>query len=151
MINIRQKIRGKIKIYLFSIGILIAICSMYSCSTPIEEYQTKNEDEKQIIDLLKRYTKIINTGNTEKILTLFHENGVYVTGRGNVPLSREKMSKWKQEDWLSDGLRSLYNPEINIDGNEAAVMVQAKFGNYKTYKIFTLVKENDEWLIMRRE
>ena len=117
----------------------------------IEEYQTKNEDEKQIIDLLKRYTKIINTGNTEKILTLFHENGVYVTGRGNVPLLREKMSKWKQEDWLSDGLRSLYNPEINIDGNEAAVMVQAKFGNYKTYKIFTLVKENDEWLIMRRE
>jgi hypothetical protein len=134
-------------IFILSFSFLL-VCS---CSTPIEEYKAKNDDEKDIIDLLKRYTKIINTGNTEQILTLFHENGVYVTGRGNVPLSREKMSKWKQEDWLSDGLRSLYNPEINIDGNEAAVMVQAKFGNYKTYKIFTLVKENDEWLIMRRE
>jgi hypothetical protein len=124
---------------------------VFSCSTPIEEYQAKNNDEKDIIDLLKRYTKIINTGNTEQILTLFHENGVYVTGRGNVPLSREKMSKRKQEDWLSDGLRSLYNPEIKINGNEAAVMVQAKFGNYKTYKIFTLIKENNKWLIMKRE
>jgi len=139
------------KNYLFSIGILIAICSIYSCSTPIEEYQTKNQDEKQIIDLLKRFTELANTGNTEQILTLFHENGVLVTGRGNVPLSREKMSKWKQEDWLSDGLRKFYNPEITINGNEAKVMVQAKFGNYKTPKLFTLVKENNEWLIMRRE
>ena len=139
------------KNYLFSIGILIAICSMYSCSTPIEEYQAKNNDEKDIIDLLKRFTELANTGNTEQILTLFHENGVLVTGRGNIALSREKMSKWKQEDWLSDGLRKFYNPEITINGNEAKVMVQAKFGNYKTPKLFTLVKENNEWLIMRRE
>ena len=86
------------KNYLFSIVILIAICSMYSCSTPIEEYQAKNNDEKDIIDLLKRFTELANTGNTEQILTLFHENGVLVTGRGNIALSREKMSKWKQED-----------------------------------------------------
>ena len=124
---------------------------MYSCSTPIEEYQAKNNDEKDIIDLLKRFTELANTGNTEQILTLFHENGVLVTGRGNIALSREKMSKWKQEDWLSDGLRKFYNPEITINGNEAKVMVQAKFGNYKTPKLFTLVKENNEWLIMRRE
>jgi len=139
------------KNYFFKICIIIAICSMYSCSTPIEEYQAKNNDEKDIIDLLKRFTELANTGNTEQILTLFHENGVLVTGRGNIALSREKMSKWKQEDWLSDGLRKFYNPEITINGNEAKVMVQAKFGNYKTPKLFTLVKENNEWLIMRRE
>lgn len=84
-------------------------------------------------------------------MNLFHENGEYVTGRGNVILSREKMSKRKPEDWLSDGLRNLYNPEIKINGNEATVMMQAKFGVYKTPKIFTVVKENDKWLILKRE
>lgn len=139
------------KNYLLKICILITFCSIYSCSTPIEEYQVKNDDEKEIIDLLIKFTEIVNTGNTEQILTLFHENGIYVTGRGNVALSKEKMAERKTEDWLDDGLRSFYDPQITINGNEAKVMVRAKFGNYKTYKIFTLVKENNEWLIMKRE
>jgi hypothetical protein len=45
----------------------------------------------------------------------------------------------------------IYNPEITLNGNEAKVMVEARFGNYKTAKIFTLVKVNNEWFIMRRE
>jgi len=49
MINFRPKNGETMKNYLFSIGILIAICSMYSCSTPIEEYQTKNEDENKLL------------------------------------------------------------------------------------------------------
>ena len=138
------------KNYLFIIGILLTICSIYSCSTPIEEYQAKNNDEKEIIDLLKRFTELANTGNTEQILTLFHENGVYVTGRGNLALSRDEMSKWKPEDWLYDGKRKFYNPEITLNGNEAEVMVHAKFENYTTAIIFTLVKENYKWLIMKR-
>ena len=74
--------------------LLLSLFLVFSCSTPIEEYQAKNNDEKDIIDLLKRYTKIINTGNTEQILTLFHENGVYVTGRGNVsPFQGRKCQK----------------------------------------------------------
>lgn len=136
---------------LFIIFTALQLFLIYSCGTPIEEYQAKNNDEKGIVDLLIRYTEAINTGNTEQILNLFHENGEYVTGRGNVILSREKMSKRKPEDWLSDGLRNLYNPEIKINGNEATVMMQAKFGVYKTPKIFTVVKENDKWLILKRE
>ena len=73
-----------------------------------------------------------------------------MTGRGDVALSREKMTKWKPEDWLYDGERKFYNPEITLNGNEAEVMVHAKFGKYTTAIIFTLVKENDKWLIMRR-
>lgn len=136
---------------LFIIFTALQLFLIYSCGTPIEEYQAKNNDEKGIVDLLIRYTEAINTGNTEQILNLFHKNGEYVTGRGNVILSREKMSKRKPEDWLSDGLRNLYNPEIKINGNEATVMMQAKFGVYKTPKIFTVVKENDKWLILKRE
>jgi uncharacterized protein (TIGR02246 family) len=124
---------------------------VYSCDTPIDEYQSNNEDEQKIVELLKKYTEATNRGETEQILALFHDDGEYVTGRGRVSLSKEKMSKRKPEDWLDDGKRELYNPEITVAGNEAKVLVQARFGNYKTAKLFTLIKENNEWLILRRE
>ena len=130
--------------------ILFSFLLICSCSTPIEEYQAKNDDEKDIINLLIRYTEIINTGDSKKIVAFFHENGEYVTGRGNVALSREKMTERKPEDWLYDGKRTFYNPEITLNDNEAKVMVHAKFGKYTTAIIFTLVKENDKWLIMQR-
>ena len=130
--------------------LLLSFFLICSCSIPIEEYQAKNEDEKDIINLLIRYTEIINTGDSEKIIAFFHENGEYVTVPGNVALSREKMTERKPEDWLYDGKRKFYNPEITLNDNEAKVMVHAKFGKYTTAIIFTLVKENDKWLIMQR-
>ena len=146
IIYVRNMMNRLTLIFLFLLSFLL-ICS---CSTPIEEYQAKNDDEKDIIDLLIRYTEAVNTGDSEKIVTLFHENGKYVTGRGDIALSREKMTKWKPEDWLYDGERKFYNPEISLNGNEAEVMVHVKFEKYTTAIIFTLVKENDKWLIMRR-
>ena len=138
------------KNYLLTIGILIAFCSMYSCSTPIERYKAKNTDEKQIIDLLIRYTDAVNKGNSEQIVPLFHQNGVYVTGSGNA-LSKDEMLKWKPEDWTALGIRKIYNPEITINGNEAKVTAKVKYGNVSYGGIFTLIKENNEWLIMRRK
>lgn len=122
-----------------------------SCDSSIEKYNPKNEDEKEIIDLLTRYTEAINKGDSEQILTLFHENGVYVASNMSNPLSREKMAEWKPEDWLSHGQRKLYNPEITINGNEAKVIAKVIYGNTSYTNIYTLVKENNEWLIMKRE
>lgn len=110
-----------------------------------------DRDEKEVIDLLTRYTEAINKGDSEQILTLFHENGVYVASNMSNPLSREKMAEWKQEDWLSHGQRKLYNPEITINGNEAKVIAKVIYGNTSYTNIYTLVKENNEWLIMKRE
>ena len=61
------------------------------------------------------------------------------------------MSKWKPEDWTAHGIRKLYDPEMSINGNDAKIMAKVKYGNVSYAGIFTLVKENNEWLIMRRE
>jgi hypothetical protein len=143
--------RGRMKRTLLFLIIISVYFLFNSCDTPINEYQSKNEDEQEIVDLLLRYTDAVNKGDTEKILTLFQDDGEFVTGRGRVSLAKEKMSKRKPEDWLDDGKRTLYNPEITLTGNEAKVLLQARFGNYKTAKLFTLIKENDEWLIFKRE
>jgi len=139
------------KRYFLSLYIIFNIIIISSCGTPIEEYQVKNNDEKEIVNLLIKFTEVVNLGDTKEILKLFHEKGEYVTGRGRVTIPRHELEKRKPEDWLDDGLRKFYNLEIEINGNEAKVLLQARFGNYKTPKLFTFIKENNKWTIMRRE
>ena len=115
---------------LFVSGVIFLIFLIFSCSTPIEEYKSKNDDGKEITDLLIRYTEAVNTGDSEKIVTLFHENGVYVALAGSITLTRDKMSEWKPEDWQAYGIRKIYDPEITINGNEAKVMAKVKYGNF---------------------
>lgn len=135
----------------FFFSIIFSIAIVCSCGTPIEKYQAKSKDEKEIVDVLIKFTEVVNSGDTEEVLKLFHEKGEFVTGRGRVSIPRQELAKRKPEDWLDDGLRKFYNPEIEIKGNEAKVLLEARFGNYKTPKIFTLVKENNHWIIMKRE
>ena len=133
-------------IFILSVSFLL-ICS---CSKPIKEYQAKNNDKNKIIDLLVKYTEAVKTGDSEKIVLLFHENGVYVPASGD-RLSRDEMLKWNPADWQAYGIRKLYDPEITFNGNEAKVFAKVKYGNVSYAGIFTLIKENNEWLIMRRE
>ena len=136
---------------IFIVLVVATSLLFFSCETSINQYQPKSDDEKDIIDLLTRYTEAVNKGDTEQIVTLFHKNGVYIASNGSIILSKEKMSKWKPEDWTAYGIRKICDPEITINGNEAKVMAKVKYGNTSYSQIFTLVKENDEWLIMRRE
>jgi Putative lumazine-binding len=147
IIYVRNIMNRLTLIFLFFLSFLL-ICS---CGTPIEKYKAKNDDEKQIIDLLIRYTDAVNKGDSDQIVPLFHENGVYIASGGNIILSREKMSEWKPEDWTALGIRRLYDLKITLNGNEAKVKTRVKYGNVSYAGIFTLVKENNEWLIMRRE
>jgi hypothetical protein len=87
-------------------------------------------------------------GDGNKILELFNENGVYVTPRGRETLSREQISK---RDWLEAGPRNLFNPKIQINGNESTAIVEVRFGNYKVPKVFNMTKENNKWLITKIE
>ena len=46
----------------------------------------------------------------------------------------------------------MYHPQLIISRNKAEVNTIAKYGKvYTKARIFTLVKENDKWLIMRME
>ena len=130
---------------------ILAFLVFNSCNKPIEEYKFKNENEKEIIELLTRYTEAINKGDSDQVIPLFHENGVYVTGSTKESLPREKLAEWNSERWLTYGQRKIYNPEITINGDEAKVMAKVIFGNTSYPRLYTLVKENNEWLIMKRE
>jgi hypothetical protein len=97
---------------------------------------------------LNTYRDARNSGDLVKLQSTFHDDGIYISGRGG-QFTKETLS---QVNWAEEKLE-LYNPAFEIDDNEAKVTVTAKYlsGTWKINQIYTLVKENDRWLIMRVE
>ena len=64
----------------------------------------------------------------------------------------------KSQWWIKDGELKLFNPDINIEVNNATVLVRVKRVNVKTPNItftpsqlITLTKEKNKWLIKKIE
>ena len=128
-----------------------------SCDTPINKYTSKNEDEKKILALLSDYQNSRNSNDIEKLKSTFHDDGVYISKDG-IEWTKSKLQEQPEEWYKGQGSLEemgdiqMYNPQIKISGDDAKVNTVAKYGKvYTEAHIFTLVKENDEWLIMRME
>ena len=122
-----------------------------SCDTPLNDYQPKSEDEKQIIVLLNTYLDARNEGDLSRLQSTFHDNGVYISNDG-IKVPKAEIVKTESEWWVSGGKVELLNPEIKIKGKDATVLATEKHGtHFKTAGLYTLVKENVNWLIVKRE
>ena len=132
------------------ISFLLTISFVYTaCDTPLNEYKPKTDDEKNIIALLDEYTDARNNADLERLQATFHDGGVYISGSGG-QFTKEKIMETNPKDWLDNKVK-LYDPEFKINGNNAKVTMTAKYGSWKTTHIYSLVNENDNWLIMRVE
>lgn len=134
------------------IGFIISALLLFnSCDIPLNDYQPKSEDEKQIIVLLNTYLDARNNGDLNRLQSAFRDNGVYISNDG-IKVPKAEIVKTESEWWVSGGKVELLNPEIEINSKEATVVATEKHGtHYKTAGIYTLVKENGNWLIMKRE
>ena len=137
--------------------ILTSFLIFNSCDTPINKYNAKSEDEKQIINLLNDYQLSRNGNNMDKLKSTFHDNGVYISKDG-IEWTKNKLIEQPDEWYKGQGSLeemgniNLYNPQIKINENNARVNIMAKYGKvYTEAHIFTLIKENNKWLIMRME
>ena len=129
--------------------VLSAFLLFNSCDTPMNKYSAKNEEEKKIIALLNTYCDARNSADLAKLQSTFHDDGIYISGRGG-QFTKDKILETNPQDWL-DNKVDLYDPEFKVNGNEAKVTMTAKYGSFKTTQIYTLVNENDNWLIMKVE
>jgi hypothetical protein len=128
--------------------VLSTVLLFISCETSINEYKAKSDDEKQIIAVLDTYLDARNSGNLKILQSTFHDDGVYISGRGR-EIRASEIVNTKPEWWTSDGEVKLYDPEITINGNKASVMTTAKYGSYSTAHIYSLINEKGNWLIMK--
>jgi hypothetical protein len=131
--------------------VLTTLLLFNSCGTPLNEYQAKSEDEKQIIVLLNTYLDARNNGDLNRLQSTFRDNGVYISN-GGIKVPKAEIVKTESEWWVMAGRVELLNPEIKINGKDATVLATEKHGtHHKTASLYTLVKENGHWLIMKRE
>jgi hypothetical protein len=134
------------------IGIIISALLLFnSCDIPLNEYKPKSDDEKQIIALLNTYADARNKGDLNRLQSTFQDNGVYISNDG-IKVPKAEIVKTESEWWVSGGKFELLNPEIKINSKDATVLATEKHGtHFKTAGLYTLVKENGNWLIMKRE
>ena len=118
-----------------------------SCGTPLEQYQPKNETEKELTEAMLRHVEARISGDADKILAGFHDN-CQVSLRPNVVLSKQQLTELKAADWTYDGMVKFSDPKFDIMGDKAIVNLKLNIGVAgKRNSHYTIVKENGEWLI----
>ena len=133
---------------LFINFVLSFILIFNSCDTPINKYETKNEDEKQIIAVLEDYLDARNSGDMKRLQSTFHEDGVYLSNDG-IEVPKSKIAGMDPEWWVQGGKLKLLNPEIKLNGSEAEILVKTKHGaHYQITNYYTFTKVENKWLIM---
>ena len=127
--------------------VLSVFLILTSCGTPLEQYQPKNETEKELTEALLRHADARISGDADKILAGFHEN-CQVSLRPNVMLSKQQLTELKADDWTYDGKVNFSDPKFDIVGDKAVVNLKLNIGvagNRNSH--YTFVKENGEWLV----
>ena len=126
---------------------LIMFLVFNSCDSSITEYVPKNDAEKKVIELLNTYCDARNNGDMDKLQSLFHDNGTYLHLTGK-KLTKSEIAKSDPEFWVQYGKIKLLSPEININNNKATISLKNSVGIDYVPQVFTLIKENGNWIIM---
>ena len=118
-----------------------------SCDTPLPEYKPKNEDEKQIVDLLQKYTDARNNEDGIGMQAAFHDDGKLIVGTG-AEHTKDQIVKLAPELLKNYGKLAITNPDIKINGDKAQISMDAWFGKAKFQALYILAKEDGNWLIL---
>ena len=151
--------------------ILTAVAVFSGCDRSISEYRAGNEAEREIISVLTQYQDAKNQFDMEKLLFLLHDKGKFSFACGMM-VSKSELKKvlpvfWAEMtseklgivpmaheclngDYYKSG--ELKNPEIRIHNDTAKATVRfTKRFSSSLLLYFSMVRENDRWLITRTE
>ena len=148
---------------IFFACILLTSCTKVS----LNEYLSKNQEEREINSLLIRYQEAKNSSNIEQFLSLLHEQGQY--SFLDLKVSKDALKKMLSVSWAKlvageaptyfinhegmtgDYFRNwkLYNPKITIGNNTAIATVMVQFNWWWGLRhSIRLVQENGRWVIL---
>lgn len=147
---------------IFFACILLTSCTKVS----LNEYLSKNQEEREIISLLIRYQEAKNSSNIEQFLSILHDQGQYSYFGKKVPkntLKQRLPATWEKletgevltnlinhEQITGHYFRNwkLYNPKFTIGNNTAIVTVMVQFNWWWSLRhSIRLIQENDRWVI----
>ena len=132
----------------------------------LSDFSPRNQEESEIIGLLMKYENTRSKFDLQGYLACLHDHGIY-NHAGGVMVSKQKLAESLPSFW--EGLRRgsreffpmcreslngnwfvgfhIFNPIIELDGNEARVTVTYSKAGFRIKHFIHLLKENNTWLI----
>jgi len=130
--------------------ILIALFFIHACGsgTRLQDYETKNEKEKEIKNLLIEFAKARNDYDVQKLVSYLSDNAKIGLIDNRIYSKSEFASTFKASDLESWGKLEFFNPEFNIkdDFAEAKINFKESLLN-RGFFIFKINRQNNRWLI----
>ena len=127
--------------------ILSGILLLISCGTPLENYQPKNDTEKDLKETILRHANARMQGDVNQILSGLSENCQIELYPG-AKLSKNQLKSVNVDDWNYDGDVHFSDPEFTIAGDKASVSLKLNLGIAgKRLTTIELIRENNTWLI----
>ena len=147
-----------------SLGFMICACA----NTSLEDYVPNNQAEADIVALLIRYQNARKNFDLESYLDCLHDQGVFHYA-SRIMVSKQQLSALLPEFWmqLQKGSRSFFpmcrenlsgnyfvsfrlaNPKIIISQTTAEAVVTYVNTGWRLKHYISLIKENNQWLIIR--
>ena len=135
-----------------------AVLLLFSCSdSTLEGYKPKNQNEVDIITLLKKYKRAIDNDDKNQFLSCFHNDCKFYISTGG-SIDKDGLSK-KLSEWLRKwNTVDISNIKIDLKDNSAKVKAKEKinFHGHETLGLnkmgvtyYELVREKNEWLILQ--
>lgn len=163
-----MKVTNNISRSVFLIIIIMVVSSC--CDAPIEEYKPKNQDEREILSLLTQYQDAKSHFDIERYLSSLHDKGLFTFQCGRMVekavLEEELPAFWVDiqsgnaavfpivhecinGDYFKSGELNNLQLEVNHEKAEATVLFTKGVCRVALY--FSMLRENDRWLITRTE
>lgn len=111
------------------------------------DYKAKNTEEEKIIQALISFEKAYNEHNFEGVFSHCTEDVKLRPCAEFVQVSKEDFVKRFPGQFYLFPSYALYNPEINIHGDEANLNLQLDTGEWTFDYQINMLKEKDNWLI----
>jgi len=126
--------------------ILMSMYFVCGCGPNLQDYEPKNEQEKEIKGLLVEFGKARNGFNVPGIVSLMTDDcKIYITGR---ELSKSEFAQWTTKDLEAYGQWKLTNPEIRVTDDVATAKLRCiqSFFVSQVYS-FKMIRQNNRWMI----
>ena len=138
---------------LFSMVFSTVIISATYAEGDLASYEPKSPAEAEIKKCLMDFENAIKNEDLDGVMACFHENVKYQTARSGWA-SKKELPKNYEWFWAERYTIKFGTPDITINGNEAVVRIPTEWesnnGAGLTLNIYTLVREGDSWLIIKR-
>ena len=152
--NIQEKYRVK-KIIWFINTLIFAACLLLSCATTrLEDYRPKNEQEQEVLEVLKKMIEARQNEDFEAYMAFFHDDAKIFKRQhpGSINgafISKQEYANSPGEDF---GIRPMLKDlQISIGEDLAILKCWDEFKGLKSLWIIDMEKEKGEWRVIKYE